>query len=688
MGNRLDAETSPYLRQHATNPVDWQPWDEQALAEARSVDRPILLSIGYSACHWCHVMAHESFEDPATAAVMNANFINIKVDREERPDLDKVYQLAHQLLTQQTGGWPLTIFLDPLTLLPFFAGTYFPASPRHQLPGFTDLLLRIKETYNTKRDELNEQGSRISEVLTRLNEQQSDPDTELPARALIDSAAEMLAKQYDASEGGYGSAPKFPMPGTVTRELRSWALTDNDSERRGRLDRVMTTLTRMARGGIYDHLGGGFFRYATDRKWMVPHFEKMLYDNGQLLSLYAEVLALGPDELFEGAVRETADWLIREMRDPQGGFYAALDADSEGEEGRFYLWRRDQIKKLLDPTEYLVVETLYGIDKPANFEGKWNLHRYDAWRSVVDRLSMDRAEADAALAAGKAKLFAERQTRVRPGLDDKVLTSWNGLAIAGLARAGVQLQRPDWIEAAQQCVDFLRTQLWNGERLMATWTRGQARYEGYLDDYANLLSGLLNLLSAHWREEDAAFALALADTVVDQFQDEERGGFFFTAHNHESLIYRPKPTMDDAQPPGNGTIAEVFIRLGHLFGASQYLDLAAGTLKWAREQMARYPAGHCSLISALELDLVGPEQIIIRGPQEDLAPWLEVSRRGYTPRRATFAIPWEDTRTLPGYLPRLVSAETKSKVVAYRCEGMSCSLPIESLQEFKESLGS
>lgn len=688
LGNRLGDQSSPYLKQHADNPVAWQPWDDEAIAAARASGRPILLSIGYSACHWCHVMAHESFEDQATADVMNAHFVNIKVDREERPDLDKVYQLAHQLLTQQTGGWPLTAFLDPDTLLPFFAGTYFPKTPRHQLPGFADLLLRISETFQTKREELTSQGEKVSEVLEALNAPRSAEEDAAgePGMSHIQAAHEMLAAQYDPSEGGFGTAPKFPMPGTLTRELRHWALNPELEDRRETLDRVMTTLTKMARGGIYDHLGGGFFRYATDRKWMVPHFEKMLYDNGQLLSLYSEALSVAPDPLFEAALAETADWLIREMRDPAGGFYAALDADSEGQEGLYYLWRRDQVKKLTDETEYLVLETLYGLDKPANFEGKWNLHRYDAWRSVVERLSMARDDADRVLASGRQKLLAARSERTAPGLDNKVLTGWNGLVISGLARAGILAGRQDWIDAAAGCVDFIRGSLWDGERLSATWAEGTASLGGYLDDYANLLVGLTDLLAARWRAEDAAFALALAETALASFEDADQGGFFFTAHDHESLIYRPKPTMDDAQPPGNGAMAEGLIRLGHLFGEPRYLEAAARTLSWAEPQMRRYPAGHCTLLSALELDLVGPEQIIIRGSEADIAPWLAAARSGYHPARAVFGIPWAVTEGLPAYLPRLVSAEQRDGVVAYRCTGLACSLPITSLEAFKAEI--
>ena len=474
----------------------------------------------------------------------------------------------------------------------------------------------------------------------------------------------------------------------MTLELLRWALNPALADPRETLDRVLTTLTRMARGGIYDHLGGGFFRYATDRKWMIPHFEKMLYDNGQLLSLYSEALAIGPDPLFEEALAETAQWLLREMRDPAGGFYSALDADSEGQEGLYYLWRRDQVKKVLSETEYLVFETLYGLDKPANFEGKWNLHRRDAWRSVVERLSMARDEADTALAGAKQKLLAERDQRPRPALDDKVLTGWNGLVIGGLAKAGALMNRDQWIDAAAACADFIRSTLWDGEKLKATWSGGRARYAGYLDDYANLLLGLTHLLAARWRSDDAAFAIAIADAALTHFRDETHGGFFFTAHDHETLIYRPKPSLDDAQPPGNGVMAEALLRLGHLFGNPAYLDAAEATLAWAEPHIRRYPAGHCTILSALELSLVGPEQIILRGPEGELGDWLAAARDGYHPARSVFAIPWSVTGALPAYLPKLVSAEQRAGVVAYRCRGMACSLPITELDAFRSELQS
>ena len=685
--NRLARETSPYLLQHAGNPVHWHPWDEQALAEARAADKPVLLSVGYSACHWCHVMAHESFEDDATAAVMNEHFVNVKVDREERPDLDRIYQTAFNLLTRQTGGWPLTMFLDPHTLLPFFGGTYFPRTPRFNLPGFADLLLRVADGWEERRSDLEEQGQKLSDALSGLQPTQVEA-TGLDDTELLQKAVDQLASQFDRAEGGFGNAPKFPMPSTLDRVLRHWAQGARAGTRdRTALDIVTTTLTKIARGGIYDHVGGGFCRYATDRQWAIPHFEKMLYDNGPLLALYADVLGLGPDPLFVGAVRETAAWMIRDMQHPDGGYFSSLDADSEGEEGKYYLWRRPEVKRLLTEDEYLVVETLYGLDKPANFEGKWNLRRHDAWRAVVQRLSLEPGTADALLASAKAKLLAARDKRPPPGKDDKVLTSWNGLAIRGMAKAAVRLSEPVWLASAQRAADFIRDRLWNGERLSATWRDGTARYSGYLDDYANLLAGLLALLQASWRAEDARFARALADALLTHFQDADAGAFFLTAHDHEQLIHRPMPTMDEALPPGNGTAAQALLELGHLFGETRYLDAAHAALDGLRGSIERYPAGHCTLLNAVEANVHPPEQIVVRGLADALGEWLEIAREGYRPWRSVYGIPYGEEGVLPGYLPRLVSADTRAKVTAFVCSGLVCSAPIDSLEEFEREIG-
>ena len=684
--NRLAAETSPYLLQHADNPVDWHPWGEEAIERARRDDLPILLSIGYSACHWCHVMAHESFEDGATAALMNARFVNIKVDREERPDLDRVYQLGHQLLRRQGGGWPLTAFLDPQTLLPFFAGTYFPRQPRHGLPGFKDLLLRISDSFHDKRADLEAQGKKLASVLAEL--EQLAHESKSDHKALLKSAREQLGELYDSAAGGFGSAPKFPMPAALDWLLRHWGnIQETRSERpdRDALGMVTTTLTKMARGGIYDHLGGGFFRYSTDRQWSVPHFEKMLYDNGALLGLYADALALGPDPLFTDALRETAAWLMRDMQHPEGGYYAAVDADSEGEEGKYYVWRRNAVKRLLSEDEYLVAETLYGLDKPPNFEGRWNLKRQDAWRAVAERLYLSPEDAERNLASARAKLLAARAKRVPPAKDDKVLAAWNGIAIDGMAKAGMRLGEQAWIDSATRAVDFVRTHMVEDGRLHASWRQGAVGGRGYLDDHANMLCGLLSLLGARWRDADMRLAVFLAEELLARFEDRDAGGFFFTAHDHEELIHRPKPHVDDALPPGNATAARALLALGHLRGEVRFLEAGQRALAWARGFAERQPVGHCALLTALAMDALPQQQVIVRGPREALGEWLEAARRGYHPNRVVYGIPY-DAADIPPYLPRLVSADTQARVCAFFCSGMECSAPTTSLDEFRRAL--
>ncbi|MFT7650965.1 MAG: hypothetical protein ACI9ON_001175 [Limisphaerales bacterium] len=685
MANQLSNESSPYLQQHAQNPVNWYPWGDEALDIARAEQKPILLSIGYSTCHWCHVMARECFENSQIADVMNQHFINIKVDREERPDLDKVYQTALQLINPQGGGWPLTMFLDPDTLVPFYGGTYFPPEPRYQLPGFSDLLLRLQEAFAEQREEITTQGDKLKTTLGQMTPPVIEP--ELADQNLLKLAREQLGQQYDHESGGFGRAPKFPMPNTLERVLRHWAYArkQGTTDAPG-LDMVMTSLTQMARGGIYDHLGGGFCRYSTDRKWMVPHFEKMLYDNAQLLSLYSNALTLGPDRLFSEAIEQTIDWLCREMRHPGGAFYAAIDADSQGEEGKFYVWRREEVKKLLTEDEYLLVETLYGLDKPANFENKWNLHRHDSWRSVVDRLSLNEEAALLSLSKAKATLVSARAERTRPATDEKILSSWNGLVIRGLADAAVQFDRSEWLALAQQTSDFLRSQCWQDGILYATFQNGVAKQPAYLDDYANVLLGLLSLLKAQWREEDLAFAQDLAQALLTHFFDDDNGGFFFTSHDQEQLIYRPKPTLDDALPPGNGTAVQALLALGHLTGDQQFLDAAHNTLKWARAVMEKVPAAHCSLLHGLETNVYPPEVVILRGPPAEMQTWRAQLNHGFTPWRSIYLIPYEGTRQLPSYLPRLVSSEQQNITTAFVCSNLQCSLPITDLDELRKAL--
>jgi uncharacterized protein YyaL (SSP411 family) len=596
MPNRLADETSPYLLQHADNPVDWHPWSEQALTLARETGKPILLSIGYSACHWCHVMAHESFEDPGIAAVMNELFVNIKVDREERPDLDQVYQSAHQLLTGRPGGWPLTMFLTP-DGTPFFGGTYFPNQPRHGLPAFADLCRNVAEIHRRRPEDIAAQNRSLRDMLAatlpRPAAKVSLDDTPIKA------GRDFLLRNYDSRFGGFGGAPKFPQASDLAFLLRQ----AQDGDGRA-VEAVLTTLRRMAEGGIYDHLGGGFCRYSVDERWEIPHFEKMLYDNGQLLGLYADAWALSPEPLFARVVEETAAWAIREMQLADGAFASSLDADSEGEEGRFYVWQRDEIRGLLSADEWRVARDHWALDGPPNFENaSWHL-----------RVAAPPASADSQLLAGlRAKLLAHRETRVRPGRDDKVLTAWNALMIEGLARAGRIFVRPDWLAAARRALAFVRASMWRDGRLLATARHGRAHLSGYLDDYAFLLLAIQELLEADPRPGDLEFAGALADALLDGFGDPDSGGFHFTARDQEALIHRPKPGHDNSMPGGNAAAALALLRLGRTRDESRYIEAAERTLQLFRPQLAAGGGGTATLLMALA-EALHPADPAVNGP--------------------------------------------------------------------------
>ena len=680
--NRLAAETSPYLLQHAHNPVDWYPWNKEALDTARQQNEPILLSIGYSACHWCHVMAHESFEDPKTAEVMNRLFINIKVDREERPDLDKIYQNAHQLLTQRGGGWPLTVFLTPDDQTPFFAGTYFPPERRHGMPSFVEILEHIASVYEQHEADIRSQNQHLLEALDSLNPGQSSALEQLIPTPL-DGARHQLARNYDTTWGGFGQAPKFPHPTNLERLLRHWAttgLTDQpDTQAR---DMVFNTLHAMASGGIYDQLGGGFCRYSVDEKWMIPHFEKMLYDNGPLLSLYSQAWQASDLQVFRRIAEETAGWVMREMQAPDGGYYSTLDADSEGEEGRFYVWSREEATSLLTSDEYAVVARVYGLDGEPNFEGRWHLHVYHDTASVAQNLELTHQQATALLTSARDKLFTQRETRVRPGRDEKVLTAWNGLMIKGMAAAGRRLGRADFIHSAQQAVDFIHARLFQDGRLLACYKDGQARLTAYLDDHVFLLDGLLELLQAEWRRQDLQLAIELAELLLAHFEDSQHGGFYFTADDHEHLIHRPKPSMDDAMPAGNGIAAQALGRLGHLLGEPRYTNAAARTLQNTWQVVSQMPYVHCALLDALEEYLYPPEIIVLRGEGEELRQAQRLCQQGYAPRRLSVAIPATEN-DLPGLL---AERAPRHGFIAYQCSGTSCQSPITDVSELATSL--
>jgi len=673
MSNRLSGESSPYLAQHADNPVDWYPWGDEAFEEARTSGKPVLLSIGYSACHWCHVMAHESFEDEAIADVMNRLFVNVKVDREERPDVDKIYQTAHQLLTQRGGGWPLTMFLDGENQRPFFGGTYFPNKARHGMPAFPDLLEKVSAYFEAERDEIRGQGNQLLSVLEKLEPAGGDRSLVLDA-APLKKARDTFAQSFDRDYGGFGSAPKFPHATTIDRMLRHWRASANDIEPDLEALLMATlTLTRMADGGLFDHVGGGFCRYSVDRFWQIPHFEKMLYDNGPLLAMYAEAALATGDTAFSETAHETANWMLADMQAENGGFYSTRDADSEGEEGLYYLWTPAEVEKLLGD-DFAIFASRFGLDKEANFEGQWHL-------SVREPIADD--DARAAIERSKKILLEERGTRIAPGRDEKQLTAWNALAIRGLAIAGRALERPELIIAAKRAVDFIQENLVVDGRLLASYKDGKARFPAYLDDHAFLLDALLELLQSDWNAEYLKFAVQLADLMIEHFEDKDKGAFFFTANDHETLIHRPKSLADEAVPSGNGIAAIALQRLGFLLGETRYLDAAEGTLRGAWQAIEEYPHGHASLLTALEEFLNHPEIIVIRGEAGEIARWRDSAARVYAPSRMVFAIDANET-DLPGALEDRKSI--KGETLAYRCVGTHCDLPVTSFEALAAEL--
>jgi uncharacterized protein YyaL (SSP411 family) len=676
MPNRLALETSPYLQQHADNPVDWYPWGPEALARAREEDKPILLSVGYSACHWCHVMAHESFEDPEVAARMNRLFVNVKVDREERPDLDQIYQMAHQMLSRGTGGWPLTMFLAP-DGTPFFGGTYFPKRSRYGLPGFADLLERVAALWRERRAEIGEQNAQVRSAFTRVLPARGAQRPELD-EAPLHAMLENLKANFDARFGGFGAAPKFPHPTELELCLRRFAAHGD----RGALEMAEVTLARMCEGGIYDQLGGGFCRYSVDQYWMIPHFEKMLYDNGPLLGLLADAwLATGLD-LFARCAEQTAGWIEREMQSPEGGYYSSLDADSEHEEGKFYVWHRDEVQALLEPGEWRVAAPFWGLDRGANFEARhWHLHVARTLEGTARLAGVSPGEAARRIAAARAKLFAARERRTRPGRDEKVLVSWNALAIRGMARAGRVFGRGDWLASARRALEFLRSRMWHEGRLLATYKDGRAHLAAYLDDYAYLVCALLEFAQAGFSAADLEFASGLADVLLEQFEDPERGGFFFTARDHERLLHRPKPGHDSAMPSGNGMAAFALNRLAALTGQARYAGAAQRTLELFYPAMRDHPAGFGQLAIALEEALSPPSVLVLQGSAGPVADWSAALARDYLPHTLVVAIP-DGSAGLP---PALDKPARPEPVSGWLCRGVNCLAPISDLEELRKA---
>jgi len=669
MPNRLASATSPYLRQHAGNPVDWHPWGEEALTLAKSANKPILLSIGYSACHWCHVMAHESFEDPAVAGVMNDRFVNVKVDREERPDLDQIYQTAHALMTKRSGGWPLTMFLTPEGA-PYFAGTYFPKHARYGMPGFLDILPRIADAYHEQGPAIAEQSERLSRALDSL-----EPDEAADALPAEAQARELsrLARAFDPVHGGFGGAPKFPHAAELDFCLRHAAPAGDDRA----ATIVRTSLSRMAAGGIFDQLGGGFCRYSVDAQWSIPHFEKMLYDNAALLALYADASRARLDAGFRNVAQAIVDWLAREMRAADGAFHSSLDADSEGVEGKYYVWTREEARAVLADDEWAVAAPRYGLDGPPNFEDHaWNLRVVASLDDIAARLAIPASDVDARLASARAALFAKRATRVRPGLDDKVLTSWNALMIAALARASRALDEAGFADLAFAALDRLLATAWRDGRLYATRHGEASTLPAYLDDYAFLLAALLEAMQTRFRPSDLSLARAVADALLARFEDRERGGFWFTSHDHERLFHRTKPAHDNATPSGNGIAAQSLILLGHLVAEVRYVDAAERALKLFAPGLAESGGSQSTLVVALERLITPPTTVILDGERSETRAWQRQLERDYRPDVCVVDIAGADAP------PMLRKGEAPTRGArAWVCRGSQCLPPVASFDE-------
>ncbi|MDQ3803806.1 MAG: thioredoxin domain-containing protein [Acidobacteriota bacterium] len=668
--NRLAGETSPYLLQHAHNPVEWYPWGAEALERARREDKPILLSIGYSACHWCHVMERESFEDERIAGLMNEHFVNIKVDREERPDLDQIYMTAVQMMTRH-GGWPLTVFLTP-DLVPFYGGTYFPPEDRFQMPGFPRVLLGVADAYRSNPEEVRQSAGEILAELRRMGVGAASNQVVSPQ--LLDHAQRALARGYDARHGGFGGAPKFPSSMSLEFLLRAHKRTGDP----GPLEMVLHTGRRMAEGGLYDQLGGGFHRYSTDARWLVPHFEKMLYDNALLSRHYLHAHQATGDEFFRRVTVETLDYVTREMTDAAGGFYSTQDADSEGVEGKFFVWDEAEIKELLGEADARLFNAYYGVTTEGNFEERNILHVSRPAAEVARELGVGVEALQETLERGRAILFEARERRVKPGRDEKILTAWNGLMLESFAEAAAVLERPDYRETAERNARFVLDTLRSDGLLLHVYKDGRAKQVGFLDDYAFFISGLVTLFEttgeARWLEE----ALALAEKMIEEFWDEEGGGFFYTGRSSEQLIVRNKDYFDNAIPSGNSVAVELLLRLSVLTGNEDYQRKAVSVLRLVRDLAERHPTAFGYALGAFDFYLSTPKEIVVVTPRGggDAGPFMREVWGRYVPNKVVVQASEGDER-LANLVPLLRDrGAPEGKTTAYVCEHYTCQQPV------------
>ncbi len=681
MPNRLSAESSPYLRQHAHNPVDWYPWGEEAFERARSEDRPVLLSIGYSACHWCHVMAHESFEDEDTARLMNRHFINVKVDREERPDVDSLYMTAVQTMTGH-GGWPMTVFLTP-DGEPFYGGTYFPPEPRHGLPSFQDLLRGIEEAYRERRGEVEGSATRLRSALeesTRL----TAPREQLDA-ALLDQAWRRLAEQYDRRHGGFGSAPKFPQPMTVDFLLRHHHRTGQAEA----LTMAEHTLLRMARGGIYDQVGGGFHRYSVDARWLVPHFEKMLYDNGLLAQLYLHGYQATRNPELRRVALEILDYVRREMTSGEGGFYSAQDADSEGEEGRFYVWTPGEVDRILGPDDGPLFRGYYDIAASGNFEGRSIPHVDHDLAAVAERANVTAERLEEVLERGREALYRERAEREWPGRDEKVLTSWNAMMLQAYAVAASVIGRGEDLEAAVRNAEFLLRELRPEGRLKRTWRDGVAKIDAFLEDHALLADALLSLYEATFDPRWVEVARELGDEILERFWDEEAGTFYDTAEGDAELVVRPRDVDDNATPSGNSATTLMLLRLAVFTGEPRYERVAGRVLRSMGGLLERAPLAFGHLLAALDFHLATPEEVAIAGDaaEADTRALLDVVRERYRPNTIVALRSPDQGPDAEEVIPLLEGrTPVDGRAAAYVCRRFTCRRPVTEPAALREDL--
>ena len=690
--NRLAKETSPYLLQHAYNPVEWYPWGEEALQKAKLEDRPIFLSIGYSACHWCHVMAHESFEDKEVAMIMNEKFINIKVDREERPDLDDIYQRACQLATG-TGGWPLSVFLTP-DQKPFYVGTYFPkdGSSHYNMPGFRNMLLQLADAYKNKKDEIQAASSEFTQSLSQtamdlVVRAEITEKTKLE-RSVLDEAAVGLLQMGDRIYGGFGHAPKFPNASNLMFLLRYYDISAINRFR----DFVIFTADKMAEGGIHDQLGGGFARYATDQKWLVPHFEKMLYDNALLSQMYAELYQITKAEPYMHIIRKTLDYVIREMTHPDGGLYSAQDADSEGEEGKFYLWKKNEIESVIDDENVTnIFCEHYGVTQGGNFEGKNILNVKVPIITLGKKYNKTPEQMAQILRDASAKLFAAREERVKPGRDEKILTSWNGLMISGFARGYAVSGGTKYLQAAKNAVNFIENKLASNDgRLKRTFKDGQSKLNAYLEDYAFYVGGLLDLFAANSKQEYLDKSIRYTDFMLQHFWDDKEGNLFFTSDDHEQLISRTKNFYDLAMPSGNSMAASNLLRLYHYTQNNSYLDRAVRIMKAGSQSAAENPFGFGQMLNSIYLYVKKPVEIAVFSSDDNsntnnssLVAWLN---RQFLPGSMIAIVHPRELAKLQ-YYPFFKGREAEGgRETAFVCKDFTCSLPIRSIEELERQL--